>query len=61
MGKLIFRIHKNYQPTCGNIVRISDEAVELVHQIQRETGFSARKIISDMIKYGAQNYEIVEE
>lgn len=57
--KLKFEVHKSTLMTADH-VRIDDEACEIVRQAQRATGLPARTIVSRMIKYCADKWEVVE-
>ena len=57
--KFILEVHKAALIT-NSIVRITDEAAEVVKQVQRETGLSATQIISKMILFAAERLEVKE-
>lgn len=57
--KFILEVHKSALIT-SNIVRINDEAAEVVKQVQRETGLPAMQIISKMILFAAERLEVKE-
>lgn len=55
---LVFEVHRT-EPV-GNVVRINDKTRKIVNQLQRETGFSATRIIEMCMEYASGNYEIKE-
>jgi len=57
--KMIIKVHK-LSPITGNVVRITDEAMHRIIELQKETGLSARHIISEMILFSADRVEVVE-
>lgn len=59
MDKLVFKVFK-YEEPCGDVVRISKDAREVVNQIQRETGLPASKIVSECIRFISERYEVKE-
>lgn len=56
---LKFKVY-NETAKCAQIVRISEAAASLVSLMMKETGLSAKKIISDCIKFGFDHYEVEE-
>ncbi len=56
---MILKVHKA-EPIKGGIVRIDDEAMKIIQQMQKETGLSARKLISECVKFSSQHYEVIE-
>ncbi len=59
MKKIKLEVHKT-TPIKNGIVRIDEEAIAVIHAIQAETGLSARKIVSEMVKQGERHIEITE-
>lgn len=60
MSKITLVTHKQIEKaTCG-VVRISEEAEAVIHQLQLETGLSARCIVSQIILQGADLVEVVD-
>ena len=57
--KMILEIHEA-EPIKGEVVRIHKETLDIVQQLQAETGLTASKIISECIKFASQHYEIRE-
>ena len=57
--KLKFEVHKSNLMTADH-VRIDEEACEIIRQAQRATGLPARTIVSRMIKYCADKWEVEE-
>ena len=57
--KLILEVHKSAVIT-SNIVRLSDEAILQIKQIQAATGFPASQLVSKMVMYAAERIEIKE-
>ena len=58
MNPLIFKVHRIPKPSSREVIRIDGEAFEIVKQFQRQTGFSAQYIVSEMVKYAADKVEI---
>ena len=58
--KIILSVHRTERPICG-VVRLDSQAETLVKQLQRETGLSARYIVSQIIIQGIDLVEIKEE
>lgn len=59
MDKFIIQTYQSNVMT-GNIVRLTDEAAQTIRQIQRECGISARRLVSEMIRFAAERLEIRE-
>ena len=55
--KIILEIYEA-EPIKGGVVRIRKEALDIVQQLQAETGLTASKIISECIKFASQHYEV---
>ena len=55
--KMILEIYEA-EPIRGGVVRIRKEALDIVQQLQAETGLTASKIISECIKFASQHYEV---
>ena len=61
MGKKItLTVHRPEKGACG-VVRLNEQAENLVKQLQRETGMSAKYIVSQIIIQGYDLVEIKEE
>lgn len=58
-GKIVLEIHKP-TPITVDRVRIDDEALRVLQELQRETGLPARRIASELIKQGAKFIEVKE-
>lgn len=59
MDKLILKVHKSAVIT-SNLVRLPDDAIAIIQALQLETGLSASKIVSEMIKFSRDRIEIKE-
>lgn len=57
--KLVLQV-KKFVPGENNVVRLTDEATELVREIQFQSGLPARHIVSEMVKFAAERVEIKE-
>lgn len=55
-NKIVLNVYRPDKNVCG-VVRLSEEAERRVKQIQRETGLSAKYIVSQII---IQGYDLVE-
>ena len=55
-NKIILNVYRPEKDVCG-VVRLDEEAERLVKQLQRETGLSAKYIVSQII---IQGYDLVE-
>lgn len=58
--RIILKAHKS-KGTVGNVVKIRKEAQKALSTVMRETGLSAKYIVSQMIVQGADCVELVEE
>lgn len=58
--KIVLTVHRPEPSFCG-VVRLDKEAEQLVRQLQRETGMSAKYIVSQIIIQGIDLVEIKEE
>lgn len=58
--KIILRVHRA-NDTVGEIVRISKEAQKRLSMAMRDTGCSARYIVSQLIIQGCDFIEVEEE
>lgn len=58
--RIILKAHKS-KGAVGNVVKISKEAQKALSTVMRETGLSAKYIVSQMIVQGADCVELVEE
>ena len=47
-NKIILNVYRPEKDVCG-VVRLDEEAERLVKQLQRETGLSAKYIVSQII------------
>lgn len=55
-NKIILNVYRPEKGVCG-VVRLDEDAERLVKQLQRETGLSAKYIVSQII---IQGYDLVE-
>ena len=58
--RIVLKAHKS-KGTVGNVVKISKEAQKVLSTVMRETGLSAKYIVSQMIVQGADCVELVED
>lgn len=58
--KLIFTVYPNETSVRRGVVRVNDKAWETILSVQRETGLTYTKIVSDMVLYASDHYEIRE-
>ena len=58
--KITLTVHHPERSVCG-VVRLSEQAEHIVKQIQRETGMSAKYIVSQIIIQGYDLIEVKEE
>ena len=59
-NKIVLNVYRPDKNVCG-VVRLNEEAERRVKQIQRETGLSAKHIVSQIIIQGYDLVEIKEE
>ena len=59
-NKIILNVYRPEKDVWG-VVRLDEEAERLVRQLQRETGLSAKYIVSQIIIQGFDLVEIKEE
>ena len=59
MDKLILKT-KKFTPGESNVVRLDDDAMTLIRELQAASGLSARHIVCEMVKFSAERVEIVE-
>lgn len=57
--KLVLTVHKSSIIT-SNLVRLPDNAVEIVRQIQLESGLSASSIVAQILRWAQNKVEIKE-
>ena len=55
-NKIVLNVYRPEKGVCG-VVRLDEEAERLVKQMQRETGLSAKYIVSQII---IQGYDLIE-
>ena len=55
-NKIVLNVYRPDRGVCG-VVRLDKEAERLVKQLQRETGLSAKYIVSQII---IQGYDLIE-
>lgn len=55
-NKIVLNVYRPEKGVCG-VVRLDEEAERLVKQLQRETGLSAKYIVSQII---IQGYDLIE-
>lgn len=60
--RIVLKIHKvpKVRDDCVGVVRISPEAEDIVRQLERETGLSARNIVSQIIIQGSEMVSVEE-
>ena len=58
--RIILKAHKS-KGTVGNVVKISKEAQKALSTVMRETGLSAKYIVSQIVIQGYDFLEIKEE
>ena len=58
--KIVLTVHRPEPSFCG-VVRLDPQAEAMVKQLQRETGMSAKYIVSQIIIQGFDLVEIKEE
>lgn len=58
--KIILTVHRPEPSFCG-VVKLDREAETLVKQLQRETGMTAKYIVSQIIIQGYDLVEVKEE
>lgn len=56
--KLVLTVHRN--TITRDVIRIDGEAMDIIRQIQAESGLSAKYIVSKMVKFAADKVEIKE-
>lgn len=59
-NKIILNVYRPEKGVCG-VVRLDEEAEKRVKQLQRETGLSAKYIVSQIIIQGFDLVEIRED
>ena len=59
-NKIVLTVHRPEPSFCG-VVRLDPQAEALVKQLQRETGMSAKYIVSQIVIQGYDFLEIKEE
>lgn len=59
-SKIVLNVYRTERGVCG-VVRLNEEAERRVKQLQRETGLSAKYIVSQIIIQGFDLVEIREE
>ena len=59
-NKIVLNVYRPEKGVC-DVVRLSEEAERRVKQLQRETGLSAKYIVSQIIIQGFDLIEIKEE
>ena len=55
-NKIVLNVYRPEKGVCG-VVRLDEDAERLVKQLQRETGLSAKYIVSQII---IQGYDLIE-
>lgn len=58
--RIVLKAHKS-KGTVGNVVKISKEAQKALSTVMRETGLSAKYIVSQIVIQGYDFLEIKEE
>lgn len=58
-NKMVLKVHR-VVPIKGGIVRIHQDTVDIIHQMQAETGLPVSVLVSECIRFASQNYEIKE-
>lgn len=59
--KLIFKVYKTETACSSGVIRVGEEAVARLQEVQRATGWPISKIASKMIQYAYDHVDIVEE
>ena len=59
-NKIVLTVHRP-EPSFSGVVRLDKQAEALVKQLQRETGMSAKYIVSQIIIQGYDLVEVKEE
>ena len=59
MDKLILTVQRSSTIT-SNLVRLPDDAIEIVRQIQLESGLSASSIVAQILRWAQNRVEIKE-
>lgn len=59
-NKIVLNVYRPEKGVCG-VVRLDEEAEKRVKQLQRETGLSAKYIVSQIIIQGFDLVEIRED
>ena len=57
--KLILKTRK-FTPGESSILRLNDEAMTLIRELQAASGLSASHIVCEMVKFSAERVEIKE-
>ena len=57
MDKLVFKVHGS-EVITGNVVRLPNDVIAIIQELQLETGLSASRIASEMIRFAKERVEI---
>ena len=60
MDKFILKVYANNETNRGEVIRIDNEAINAVREIQRQTGLSRKYIVSEAVKFASSRLEIIE-
>lgn len=60
MDKFILKVYANNETNRGEVIRIDNEAINAVREIQRQTGLSRKHIVSEAVKFASSRLEIIE-
>lgn len=60
MDPFVLKVYKSALPSKGEVVRISPEAQQALNEVLRETGLSARAVVSQMILFCAERCIVKE-
>ncbi|MEG1075002.1 MAG: hypothetical protein RSF84_07665 [Ruthenibacterium sp.] len=58
--KLILTVYRPSTSMRGSVIRVDDDCIEILGEVQRKTGLSIKAIASKMIQYSASHIEIRE-
>lgn len=58
---LKIKVHSNENAIPDNVIRINDEASEILKRLQRETGWSIKTLASKLITFAAPLVDVEEE
>lgn len=59
MDKLVLQV-KKFEPGDSSIVRLNDDTMKIIRELQAQSGLSARYLVCEMVKYAAERVEFKE-